>query len=262
VPAGGKFSLRRVDPADTRGVAGKKKAKTSLAAVQERLIALQEVLYAQGRHALLVVFQAMDTGGKDSTIRRVFGPLNPQGVRVTSFKAPTPDESAHDYLWRIHRAVPPKGMIGIFNRSHYEDVIVARVRGLVPARQIGARYGQINAFEKYLSENAVTILKFYLHIGKQEQKARLQARLDRPDKRWKFDPADLAERERWDEYVAAYERAFRRCTTPYAPWYVVPAEKKWCRDLVVARIVLHALEGLDLRFPETGLEPDRIVIDE
>jgi PPK2 family polyphosphate:nucleotide phosphotransferase len=191
----------------------------------------------------------MDTGGKDGTIRRVLGSLNPQGVRVVSFKAPTPEERAHDYLWRVHREIPARGMIGVFNRSHYEDVLVAKVRGLAPPREIEARYGQINRFERHLSENGVVLVKFFLHISKEEQKARLQARLDDPRKRWKFDPADLAERKRWDEYQEAYETALRRCSSPWAPWYVIPGDHKWARNLAVARILRLTLEGMKLRYP-------------
>jgi PPK2 family polyphosphate:nucleotide phosphotransferase len=262
VPAGGKFSLARVDADSTAGLDGKRRAREELAEIHKRLVALQEVLYAEGKHALLVIIQAMDTGGKDSTIRHVFGPLNPQGVRVTGFKVPTPEELAHDFLWRVHREVPRKGMIGIFNRSHYEDVLVVRVHGLVPPGQIRKRYGQINAFEKHLTENGVTLLKFCLHISKEEQKERLQSRLDRPDKHWKFNTGDLAERKLWGKYMRAYETALTRCSTPHAPWYVVPANRKWYRDVVIGRIVLRTLEGLDLQYPEAEPGLDKVVIGE
>ena len=262
VPAGDDFKLSGVDPGSSRGMADKDKAKTALAGIHARLNELQEMLYAQAEHAVLVVLQATDTGGKDGTIRRVFGPLNPQGVRVAGFKQPTAEELAHDFLWRIHRKAPRKGMIRIFNRSHYEDVLVVRVHDIVPRAEVEQRYDQINAFEKHLAENGVTILKFFLHISKDEQKKRLQRRLDRPDKHWKFNTGDLAERKLWRSYARAYERALRTCSTPWAPWYVVPADHKWYRDWVVARIFLETIERLDLEYPapEEGL--DGVVIDE
>lgn len=260
VPAGGSFRIDAVDPDDTLGLKDKKEARKRLADVQDRLADLQEVLYAQSKHAVLVVLQAMDSGGKDSTIRHVFGPLNPQGVKVTSFKKPNAEELSHDYLWRIHRAVPPKGMIGIFNRSHYEDVLVARVHDLAPTKEIDKRYDQINAFEKYLSQNNVTIIKFLLHIGRDEQKERLQARLDRPDKHWKFDSADLRERKRWKRYMDAFDRVLNRCSARHAPWYVIPANHKWSRDLAVGSIVLETLAGLDLEYPAPEAGLDEVVI--
>jgi PPK2 family polyphosphate:nucleotide phosphotransferase len=222
---------------------------------------LQEVLYAQAKYALLVVLQGPDTSGKDGTIRRIFGPINPVGAVATSFKKPTPHELAHDFLWRIHKSVPPAGMIGIFNRSHYEDVLVPRVHGLAPTDRIEARYRQINAFEQHLVENDVTILKFYLHISKNEQKARLEARLQDPTKRWKFSPDDLAERKHWGEYVSAYEIALRRYSTEWAPWFIVPADHKWYRNAVVARIVHATLEGLDLTYPSEMPGLDKVRID-
>ncbi len=260
VPAGGTFRIDTVDPEDTLGLKDKKHARRQLAAVQDRLADLQEVLYAQSKHAVLVVLQAMDSGGKDSTIRHVFGPLNPQGVKVTSFKKPNAEELAHDYLWRIHRAVPAKGMIGIFNRSHYEDVLVARVHDLAPKKEIDKRYDQINAFEKYLAGNGITIVKFLLHIGRDEQKERLQSRLDRPDKHWKFDSADLGERKRWKQYMNAFDRVLNRCSTRHAPWHVIPANHKWSRDLAVGSIVLETLEGLDLAYPAPEAGLDAVVI--
>ena len=222
---------------------------------------MQEILYAQGRHALLVVLQGPDTSGKDGTVRHVFGPVNPAGAVATSFKKPTQHELAHDFLWRIHKAVPSAGMIGIFNRSHYEDVLVPRVHALVPAERIEARYGQINAFECHLAENDVTILKFYLHISTKEQKARLEARLEDPTKRWKFSPDDLAERKHWDDYISAYQIALGRCSTQWAPWFVVPADRKWYRNAVVARVVRSTLEGLDLTYPPEMPGLDKLRID-
>lgn len=253
--------LARIDPDGTPGLARKLEPKAALPKLTAKLIDRQAMLYAESRRAVLVVLQAMDTGGKDGTVRRVLGPLNPQGVTVTSFKAPTPEELAHDFLWRVHRAVPPKGMIGVFNRSHYEDVLIVRVHGLAPAKAIERRYEQINAFERMLTENGVTILKLFLHISREEQRRRLQARLDQPDKRWKFNVADLAERKRWAEYAAAYETALSRCSTPWAPWYVIPADDKAYRNWAVASLLLHATDGMDLRFPpgEPGL--DGIVVE-
>jgi PPK2 family polyphosphate:nucleotide phosphotransferase len=222
---------------------------------------LQEILYAQAKHALLVVLQGMDASGKDGTIRKVFGPLNPLGAVATSFKEPTRHELAHDYLWRIHQAVPPRGVIGLLNRSHYEDVVAVRVRGLAPLQRIERRYDQINAFERHLVENDVTILKFYLHISKSEQKARLQARLEDPTKRWKFSPHDLAARKRWDDYIAAYRIALQRCSTDRAPWFIVPADRKWYRNAVIARLVRQTLEAMHLAYPSEMPGLDSLEID-
>lgn len=235
-------------------------AEAPLRAIQEELNALQEVLYAQAKHGILIVLQAMDTGGKDGTIRHVLGSLNPQGVRVTSFKQPTPEELAHDYLWRIHRAVPAKGMIGVFNRSHYEDVLVVRVHNLIDAKTATRRYEQINQFEKYLTENGVTILKFYLHISKDEQRKRLQSRLDTPEKHWKFSSADIRERLRWEEYEGVYDTMLRRCSTPWAPWHVIPADRKWFRNYLVSKILLETMQGLELRYPKAEAGLDQVVI--
>jgi PPK2 family polyphosphate:nucleotide phosphotransferase len=254
-------SWKKHDPDSLCGLKEKKEGKKLLAEEQERLDELQEVLYAQASFGVLIIIQAMDTGGKDSTIRHVVGPLNPQGVRVTNFKKPSDEELAHDYLWRVHRAVPRHGMIGVFNRSHYEEVLIARVHGLAPKKRIEQRYEQINAFEKYLSENNILLLKFFLYISKDEQKDRLQRRLDRPDKHWKFDPADIAERALWDDYVKAYERALTRCSTPWAPWHIIPSNHKWARDVVVARILREAMEGLPLKYPPAPPGLDEIVID-
>jgi PPK2 family polyphosphate:nucleotide phosphotransferase len=201
---------------------------------------------------VLIVFEAMDAGGKDGAIEHVFSGLNPQGCTVTGFKVPTPLELSHDYLWRVHARVPPKGMIGIFNRSHYESVLVERVKGLVPKDVWSRRFDHINAFEKLLTDEGVTILKFFLHISKEEQKERMQARLDDPIKRWKFNPKDLDERKLWDDYMAAYEEALNRCSTPYAPWFVVPADRKWFRNWAVSDTLVRALEKLDMKFPPGG----------
>jgi PPK2 family polyphosphate:nucleotide phosphotransferase len=214
-----------------------------------RLPALQTALYAESRRALLMVFQGRDASGKDGLTRRVFGPLNSQGCVVTTFKKPTDYELARDYLWRVHQAVPPKGTIGIFNRSHYEDVLVVRVHGLVPKEVWKRRYDQINDFERMLSENGVTILKFLLHISREEQKERLLERIDDRLKNWKFQVGDLEERKLWDDYTEAYEDVLERTSTEWAPWYVVPADRKSSRNLMVAEVVVDALERMDPQFP-------------
>ena len=248
--------LADFDPNYTGGYEHKKAAKDRLDHNRDRLRALQEVLYAEHKHALLIVLQAMDAGGKDGTIRHVMHGVNPQGVTVTSFKVPTAEELDHDFLWRIHQHAPRKGMIGIFNRSHYEDVLVVRVNELVPRAVWEGRYDHINAFERLLADSGVTILKFFLHISKDEQKERFQARLDDPTKHWKFSMGDLPVREQWNDYMAAYEDALTHCNTAWAPWYIVPANKKWYRNLVISSVLVETLERLDLRYPdpEPGLE--------
>jgi PPK2 family polyphosphate:nucleotide phosphotransferase len=261
IRAGAGNKLADIDPSDRTALPF---SKPELRAAMEADIAeidrQQEILFAQAEYALLVVLQGMDTSGKDGTIRKVFRPINPLGIVATSFKMPTARELAHDFLWRVHKAVPAAGMIGVFNRSHYEDVVAARVRGLILPERIEARYDQINAFERHLVENGVTILKFFLHISKHEQKVRLQARLEDPTKRWKFSPDDVAERKRWKEYLAAYRIAFERCGTAWAPWFIVPSERKWYRDAVIARIVRSTLDALDLTYPSglPGLNKLRI----
>ena len=261
VKPGASFRMGDIDPSSHPGLDSKEDAVAETEEMTRRLSELQRVFYADGRHSLLVVLQGMDTGGKDGTIRHVFGPMNPQGVRVTSFKRPTDEELAHDYLWRIHSRVPPKGMIGIFNRSHYEDVLIVRVHNMVPKREVERRYRQINDFEKYLSENGVTILKFCLHISKGEQKERFLSRLDRADKQWKFNAGDLSERKYWSRYQGAYAKAVSECSTSWAPWHVIPADRKWYRNYAIARIVLETLEGMKLRYPEPEEGLDKVVID-
>ena len=226
-----------------------------------RLQALQEVMYAQNRHSLLVVLQAMDAGGKDSTLRNVFGPVNPQGCHVSSFKAPSTLERSHDFLWRIHQQVPPRGHIGVFNRSHYEDVLIVRVKDLAPKSVWQKRFDHINHFEKMIADEGVSVVKFYLHISKAYQQKRLQRRLDRPDKHWKFNPDDLAERARWAEYMHAFEDALSKCSQPHAPWYVVPAERRWFRNLLVAQVVVDTLEALNMKLPEPTFDPATIRIE-
>ena len=211
---------------------------------------LQEVLYAGAQRAVLVVLQAIDAGGKDSTIRSVFGNLNPQGVRVASFKTPTPLELSHDFLWRYHLQVPPKGYVTVFNRSHYEAVIVERVKGIAPEEVWRRRYGQINEWERTLVSEGTLILKFFLNLSKKEQAERFRDRLSRPDKWWKFSEGDLVERRSWDDYQAAFADALAHCSTDWAPWYCVPADQKWYRNLVIAGVVRTALEGLGLEYPK------------
>ncbi len=231
------------------GPEGKERALAELDGDVERIDSLQERLYAARRAGLLVVLQAMDTGGKDGTVRKVFGPLNAQGVTVTSFKKPTPEELDHDYLWRVHKAAPGRGDIAVFNRSHYEDVLVVRVHGWASKETIERRYGEINAFEALLHHSGIKILKIFLHISKKEQKQRLQDRLADPDKHWKFNPGDLSERKLWKDYRQAYEIALARCSTTHAPWFVVPADRKWFRNWLVAKLVRRALEELKPEFP-------------
>jgi len=260
VRPGRAFSLDDVDPSDHGRFKDKDDAKAETEKNLSKLERFQDILHAQGRHALLVVLQARDAGGKDSTVRHVMGAFNPMGCNVISFKAPNERELAHDFLWRIHAHAPARGRIAIFNRSHYEDVLVARVRGLVPKSVWSKRYDHINDFERLLAESGVTIRKFYLHISKDEQRRRLQDRLDRSDKHWKFDPSDLEERDRWDDYTRAYEDVFRKTSTDYAPWYVIPANHKWYRNLVISKILVEAFEEMDLEYPAPppGLEKIRI----
>jgi PPK2 family polyphosphate:nucleotide phosphotransferase len=261
VKPGEKINLSKFDPADTGKVKDKQKAKIQLEKNIERMAELQNVLYAQNKHSLLIVLQAMDAGGKDGTIRKIMSGVNPQGVHVTSFKKPTEEELAHDFLWRIHNAAPERGMISIFNRSHYEDVLVVRVHNLVPKPVWQARYPHINNFEQLLADSGVVILKFYLHISKDEQAKRFQERLTLPDKRWKFNAGDLDERTLWDDYMAAFEAAFSQCSTAQAPWYVVPANKKWYRNLVISETIVETLEKLKLEYPAPAEGLDKIVIE-
>jgi len=260
VQPGTAVDLADHDPDHTGDYRSKGETKAERERNTEKLRDLQQVLWAEGKHALLIVLQAMDAGGKDGTIRHVFRGVNPQGCQVTSFKVPTPEELAHDYLWRIHRAVPQKGYIGIFNRSHYEDVLVVRVHNLVPEVVWRERYEQINHFEKLLADNGTTILKFFIYISKEEQKKRFEARLRDPHKNWKFSMGDVEERAHWDDYMAAFETALSRCSTPWAPWYIVPANHKWYRNLVVSNIIVETLEKLGMRYPPPLANADQIVI--
>jgi PPK2 family polyphosphate:nucleotide phosphotransferase len=238
----------------------KKEAVRELADLRRRLSELQRLFWADGNHALLVVLQAMDTGGKDGTIRKVFSGVNPQGVTVKGFGVPTEAERSHDYLWRVHAHTPGSGRIGVFNRSHYEDVLVVRVNGLVPDVRWSRRFDHITAFEQLLTDEGTTIRKIMLHISKDEQRERLEARLEDPAKGYKFNPSDLDARGKWDEYSAAYEDAMNRTATPSAPWFVVPADRKWYRNLVVARILVESLESLNLAYPQREFDPSEITI--
>ena len=262
VKPGDKVDLSRLDPDDTGGFKGDKDQAAQVIADQtKRLDVLQELLYAEHRRKVLIVLQALDTGGKDGTIRHVFDGVNPQGVKVAAFGVPTLPELAHDYLWRVHQCMPGKGEIMIFNRSHYEDVLVVRVHNLVPPELWKRRYAQIIEFERMLAEEGTTILKFYLHISRDEQKRRLQERLDTPDKRWKFKSSDVKERQFWPEYMKAYQDVLNKTSTEWAPWYIVPANRKWYRNLVVGHVILNALEGLRMSYPQPEDDPTNVVIE-
>lgn len=260
-PVGQRVNLAEYDP-EYHSEYDKSGAREALSALQDRMRTLQARLFAEGKQSLLIVLQAMDAGGKDGTIRRVFQGMNPQGVRVTGFKRPTEAELAHDFLWRVHQHTPAQGMIGIFNRSHYEDVLVVRVNELVPEATWQARYDHINNFERLLTDSGTRILKFFLHISKAEQRQRLQDRLDEPDKHWKFDMGDLPVRQQWPDYMAAYEDALTYCNTDYAPWAIVPANHKWYRNLVITRTIVEALEEMDPQFPPAADGLANVVIPE
>jgi PPK2 family polyphosphate:nucleotide phosphotransferase len=255
---GEKVKLEDIDPADTGDFqGGKKEGLALLSKLTAKLEVLQERLYAAHKNSILIVLQGMDTCGKDGTVRKVFEGVNPQGVRVSSFKVPTALEMDHDYLWRVHQQVPGRGEMVIFNRSHYEDVLVVRVHNLVSEERWRKRYEQINNFERLLAEEGTTILKFYLHISKDEQKARLLERLAQPEKNWKFNPGDLKERGLWDEYMKAYQDALSKTSSESAPWYIIPANRKWYRDLVIASILIKTLEKLDAD-PPVPFKPEEL----
>lgn len=260
VPAGKKVKLADYDPDDTLGFRKGRKAERLTAENIARLDELQNVLWAGKRHALLVVLQAPDAGGKDGTVRHVMSGMNPLGCRATAFKAPTPEELGHDFLWRVHREIPAKGQVGVFNRSHYEDVLVVRVHELVPRSVWSRRFDQINAFERLLAGNQVAILKFFLHISKDEQKKRLAERLNDPTKQWKLAESDFKERRYWNDYVAAYQDAISRCNTADCPWFIIPANKKWFRNLAVSSILVETLEGMKLKFPKPALDVSRVTL--
>ncbi len=247
---GKKFKIADVDPSGTYGYDDKEKAAARLEKNLDKLAMLQYQLFAESKRSLLIVLQGIDAGGKDGTIRRVMTSFNPQGVKVTSFKVPAGEEKEHDYLWRVHKAIPGRGEVAIFNRSHYEEVLVVRVHNIVPKSAWSKRFDQINAFEEMLADSGVHIVKFFLYIDKDEQKKRFQERIDDPSKNWKFSPADLEERKFWDDYMRAFEDAITKCSTKHAPWYVIPANKKWFRNLAVSDILVDTLEGMKLQYPK------------
>lgn len=261
VEPGRKSNLDERDPGDLKLFPDRDAAEQQSLKDGGEIDRLQDMLYAERRRALLIVLQGTDTAGKDGTIRSVFKETTPLGVVVTPFRAPSELERAHDFLWRAHLAAPQRGFIGVFNRSHYEDVLIARVRKFAPKDEIEVRYEHINAFEKILVENGTTILKFMLHISKKEQGERLQERLDEKKSRWKFNPGDLDDRKLWKDYAEAYEIMLDRCSTKWAPWYVIPADRKWARNAAVAAIVRQTLEEMDPRYPEPDWDPKSFVID-
>jgi PPK2 family polyphosphate:nucleotide phosphotransferase len=261
VKPGTKVSLGDYDPADTGPYESADEVADQLRQHIEEMARLQHLFYADGRRALLIVLQGMDASGKDGTIRHVMSGLNPQGVSVVSFKVPNEEEHAHDYLWRVHKAMPRYGHIAIFNRSHYEDVLAVRVHDLAPKKVWKKRYKQINLFERFLTENELVILKFFLHVSKDEQKRRLEERLRDPTRTWKFSMKDVEERRFWPAYCKAYEAVLTECSTKRAPWYVVPSDHKWYRNLVVAETIVEALRGLDLKYPEPAADLSQIVIE-
>ena len=258
VKPGQNVRLSQLDPASTSGAPGnREETEAVFSDLHAELGELQDRLWAEARRSILIVLQAMDAGGKDGTIKHVFAGVNPQATRVTSFKQPTPLESGHDFLWRVHKAAPAAGEIGIFNRSHYEDVLVVRVHRLVPAATWEPRFELINAFEEILRNGGTTVLKLFLHISKEEQQRRFEERSGRPDKQWKLQPSDLTERGYWSEYQAAYEDVLNRTSTEHAPWYVVPSDHKWYRNWAVSRILIDALRRMDPQYPPPRENPDR-----
>jgi PPK2 family polyphosphate:nucleotide phosphotransferase len=258
VKPGKKVKLSKYDPDDTFGWEKGHHAKSSAEKAMKILDERQYLLYAEHKRAVLIVLQGIDSAGKDGTIRHVMAGVNPQGCAVTSFKVPSVKEAAHDFLWRVHKAVPEHGDIGIFNRSHYEDVLVVRVHKLVPKEVWSKRYDQINSFEKMLGESNTKILKFFLHISKDEQKRRFMKRIDDPDRRWKISEADFHERKFWDDYVEAYEDALTKCSTEDAPWFIIPANKKWFRNLAVSNIVAETLQNMNMKFPEATIDISKL----
>ncbi|MHB1701703.1 MAG: polyphosphate kinase 2 family protein [Acidobacteriaceae bacterium] len=252
-------------PAKTNGTRSakqeKQKEQAELDLHRTRMIVLQDVLYAEQKHALLVVLQGMDTAGKDGTISHIFSGVNPQGCDVSQFKVPTPLETRHDFLWRAHNAVPPRGMIGIFNRSHYEDVLAPRVHGLITQKEARRRFDEINGFERMLSENDVVILKFFLHISREEQGRRLQDRISDPDKHWKLSEADFRERKFWNEYTEAYQDALSHTSHSHAPWFVIPSDDKHHRNVAVSGVLLEAMQALRMKFPKPTVDPKSLKLD-
>ncbi|WP_018985304.1 polyphosphate kinase 2 family protein [Methylophilus methylotrophus] len=256
-----KFSLKQYS-ADDRSARNEDKAQdlAELAKLTEAINARQDILHAEGKHKVILLLQGMDTSGKDGTVKQVFSACDPLGIRLASFKAPSADELAHDYLWRVHAQVPAKGELVIFNRSHYEDVLIVKVHGWIDEGECKRRYQQINDFERMLTETGTTLIKCFLHISKEEQKERLQERLDEPTKHWKFNPKDLEERALWDDYMQAYESAMQATSTEYAPWYVIPANSKTNRNLLISRLLLETLNALPLAYPPKPKEWDALKI--
>lgn len=258
VKPGGKFKLSDQDPGFSDKLESEEEAKAQLDHYQQRLRELQDLIWVNQKHSLLIVLQALDTGGKDGTINHVLGAMNPQGCRVAHFREPSPEEAAHDFLWRAHKAAPARGEVVIFNRSHYEDVLVVRVHDLVPKAVWSERYKRINGFENELVEHDALVLKFFLHISKAEQLKRFKARLDDPAKHWKISESDYKERDHWRDYEEAYQDALRECSSKHAPWYVIPSDHKWFRNLAVARIVVEHLEELKMKYPKPTVDLKRI----
>ncbi len=256
VSPGSKVKLKDWDPSATPGL-GKGEGSAMLLANRRKLDELQYTLHAEGKRAVLVLFQAMDTGGKDGVIRDVFEGVNPVAIKVHAFKAPSAEEAGHDFLWRHHARLPLRGEIGVHNRSHYESVLIERVRGLAPKDVWRARYEQINAWERMVSDEGTLVLKFFLHISREEQLDRLKSRLEDPRKNWKFNPGDVEERKFWDEYMRAYDDMLERCSTAWAPWHIVRADKKWYRNALVSGAIVSAMEGMDLQIPPAKFDPRR-----
>lgn len=262
VEPGSKVKISKIDAGEKTLFDGNK--ESSLPVMEQQLARIKELqtkLYAQDKKKLLVVMQAMDTGGKDGCVRSVFGSVDPLGIHVQAFKRPTENELAHDYLWRVHKHVPRNGMISVFNRSHYEDILAVRVKEIFPETVWKRRYRHIVEFERMLADEGTTIVKIFLRISEEEQKERLQARLDNPAKHWKFNPGDLDDRKRWDRFMDAYEDVFEETSKDHAPWYVVPANRKWYRNLVVSQIVIDTLEKMDLSYPNVVWDPNQFKID-
>ncbi len=258
VEPGARIQLDRIDADFKPKGLDRDEAEERIRELTVELRDLQHLMYAEDRRSLLIVLQGRDAAGKDGTIRHVFGPMNPQGTRVTSFKVPSKEEQAHDFLWRCHKAAPKRGMVGIFNRSHYEDVLVVRVHDLVPKKIWSKRFDHINAFERLLADKGTIVLKFYLHIDRDEQLERFKKRMNNPKKNWKISDADYTERPYWDAYTKAFEDALSKCSTDIAPWFVVPANRKWARNLVIAEIVADTMTGLNMRFPEPEVDIEEI----
>jgi PPK2 family polyphosphate:nucleotide phosphotransferase len=258
VKPGSKVKLGKIDPSDTIDGIDREDAEPDIAKDRKRLFELQYEMYSEDKHSLLIVLQALDAGGKDGTVNHVLSAMNPQGCRVTGFKGPTPLELSHDFLWRVHPHVPGRGRIAVFNRSHYEDVLIARVHNLVPKEVWSKRYDAINDFEKLVSSNGTHIVKFYLHISKEEQLERFKDRLDDPTRHWKISESDYSEREHWDDYIDAFEDALAKCSTEHAPWFVIPSNKKWFRNHAVARILVETMESFGMKTPQPTVDIEEI----